>query len=530
MTVKGNIGKGMAALLAAVAVMAGCSKSVVEEPIDNDWQLLTGDKPLRFAAAVEHTATKAPVTGSALPAGSAFGVFAYYQPGNLETYEGGRWITSSRLPNIMKNQEVSYDGTTYTYSPLRYWPANEENTISFWAYYPYDASVTLSQGNTGSTYSSGIPSVHFTATDGSIDFMTSDLAPDYVYGTAAGTNPNVAVDGVVPMSFNHRLSQVTLKARTENAGSCTIKINSLRLLNVQSAGTYVHQPAGWRLDNSPLAYTVVNTEQTVTESVEAGTVKELGSLCLLPQTMSPEAPAAQPSLEITYTVLGPGESTATPWTKTVALSGSGPAAWAANQHVVYTLTIGPGELYVKATLVEDWTDGGTNSYTPTEKTFFAYEPATYRLYDAEGNKPTDWVNAYAAVAFGQDEYGIPLYSPLLYLETTTAEPLVLESDNAAVGFIVRTKNDVEHKYDYSAILSSVTIPAGTDVETEFYVVPVSESTPDQEAQVFLRGASGLPYWPYNASVLPGNRDNTSCYFYVVTPDEYHNSPKIYDQE
>ena len=76
-----------------------------------------------------------------------FGVFAYYT--NANDYANG-YGTGSQTPNFMYNQPVqSADGTTWTYSPIKYWP-NDNTTadgsgatgtttskISFFAYSPF---------------------------------------------------------------------------------------------------------------------------------------------------------------------------------------------------------------------------------------------------------------------------------------------------------------------------------------------------------------------------------------------------------
>lgn len=321
------------ALLAAAAVIAGCSKTVVEEPIDNEWQLLTGDKPLRFASAVqEEKGTKAPIIDVSLSSGASFGVFAYYQPGNLETYEGGRWNTS-RVPNIMKNQQVNYDGSAYTYSPVRYWPANEENTISFWAYYPYNSEVTTT---------AGVPSVHFTA-DGETDFMTTDLHEDLYYDACAG---------IVPLVFKHRLVYVSFKLVSPESG---VTLKSMKLTDIKNAGTYNHA-AGWVLDASTAEYTVVSSDILLSSDPESISK----SLCLVPQTFVADGQ----KLEVTYSKDG-----GAPVTKTIDLKAAGQPSWGPNDHIVYTINV------LQGTITQDgWTDSshyvGVMADLPTVTIYF----------------------------------------------------------------------------------------------------------------------------------------------------------------
>lgn len=68
---------------------------------------------------------------------NGFGVFGTYTP------TGGGGQTS----NLFDNQKVTYSTieSKWTYSPLKFWPANGK--IDFLAYAPYDKSITLTDGS-----------------------------------------------------------------------------------------------------------------------------------------------------------------------------------------------------------------------------------------------------------------------------------------------------------------------------------------------------------------------------------------------
>ncbi len=63
---------------------------------------------------------------------TSFGVFACYT--GKETYENA--TVSS---DFMHNQRVTY-ATAWTYAPVKYWPNNADEYISFFAYAPYEAT------------------------------------------------------------------------------------------------------------------------------------------------------------------------------------------------------------------------------------------------------------------------------------------------------------------------------------------------------------------------------------------------------
>ena len=156
-----------------------------------------------------------------LPDGSSFGVFGFFHPqvGN----NAGSWADSNpNHPNIMNNQKVDVseaDGVyTCTYSPRRYWSRNSKETISFFAYYPYDA------GETGYTIksdltkdSNGMGTLRFRCSEDytkQVDFMVSDLCMNQ-------SKPGSVLTGSdkVQFTFHHQLAQVrinTIKVTSEN--------------------------------------------------------------------------------------------------------------------------------------------------------------------------------------------------------------------------------------------------------------------------------------------------------------------------
>lgn len=84
--------------------------------------------PIEFSAAAEE-GWQTRVSGTTFSSGDSFGIFAFYG--------------SSTEPNFMNNQKVEYDGTAWTYSPIKYWPTSNNAPLTFYAYYPYNPSAAL---------------------------------------------------------------------------------------------------------------------------------------------------------------------------------------------------------------------------------------------------------------------------------------------------------------------------------------------------------------------------------------------------
>lgn len=62
--------------------------------------------------------------------GFSFGVFSY----NTGHY---RYADNSVNPNFMYNQQVTYSGDKWEYTPVKYWPNEDQHMVSFFAYAPF---------------------------------------------------------------------------------------------------------------------------------------------------------------------------------------------------------------------------------------------------------------------------------------------------------------------------------------------------------------------------------------------------------
>lgn len=137
-----------------------------------------------------------------------FGVLAYYT-GDKEWGEAEKNAT----PNFMYNQlvEKEANATSWSYSPIKYWPTMDEGKISFFAYAPYDDDdndygIELSQNN-----KPGLPTAEFTVnTDPTkmVDFVTASEV-DQMHNVAENaTEPNN-----VSFTFRHALTRLAFQAK-----------------------------------------------------------------------------------------------------------------------------------------------------------------------------------------------------------------------------------------------------------------------------------------------------------------------------
>ncbi len=160
-----------------------------------------------------------------IDAGQSIGVYAYY-------HDNTTW-SAAAVPNFMWNQQATCleKGGNFSYSPLKYWPNESEDKLSFMAYFPYtdvnavNPESAESPAKTGLTplmanSDAGMPSFRFTvkeSADDQVDFLLSELLPNLPNGTSAVSpgNPDdrstLTVTDRVRFLFHHMTSKVEFR-------------------------------------------------------------------------------------------------------------------------------------------------------------------------------------------------------------------------------------------------------------------------------------------------------------------------------
>ncbi len=135
-----------------------------------------------------------------------FGVFGYY----TET-EDYNTTSPNHQPNFMYNQEVTWkaddaDGGMWQYSPVKYWPSNPLEKVSFFAYAPYNDTF----GATGITAFTS----NTTAGDPKLSFKMDenvDNQIDLLYSNGAMNLSKQTIEEKVNFRFKHALSRIGFK-------------------------------------------------------------------------------------------------------------------------------------------------------------------------------------------------------------------------------------------------------------------------------------------------------------------------------
>lgn len=136
-----------------------------------------------------------------------FGIMAYY----TGTTSWDEMVTSHLAdlkPTFMFNQKVTYDKTAWTYSPVKYWPNNKNDKVSFFAYAPYESDDKGARVGivTSKITDTGTPKITFTLKPAD----KLDKMVDLVVATAKDKSQTNAA---ISFDFGHILSKIAFKAK-----------------------------------------------------------------------------------------------------------------------------------------------------------------------------------------------------------------------------------------------------------------------------------------------------------------------------
>ncbi|MBR6661519.1 MAG: fimbrillin family protein [Bacteroidales bacterium] len=315
-----------------------------------------------------------------------FGVFA--------SYTDGEWNANSPI-NFMFNQVVNKSGNNWTYSPLKYWPADQSYKVSFFAYAPYAASdngISLVTEKTGA----GAPQILYTINDSNLGKM-ADFVADVQINHSKDENIESGIDQVdenVTFSLKHELTRVNILAKLDRdafgpndvANKTKVNIKSVEFTGSKdlfaSKGTYTFATENdkrgtWQTtptqDGDTINLASILNAQVDTylspytiSGVSVGTTtavplfKNAEYLFLIPVAGETGlATAGDVKMKIAYDIVTVDSAvysgyTATPAVKEISLPvGALKQGWA----YLYTLTFGLNEIVLSAE-VSDWSTAG----------------------------------------------------------------------------------------------------------------------------------------------------------------------------
>lgn len=292
-----------------IVLMAGCSKDEATPEgeiapegntapeVDNSGAILfTASRPSSYI-------TRNMIENVTDLQSEGFGVFAYYTGDQ-------NWSTvgASTIPNFMYNQQVRWASEQWTYSPVKYWPNNNnpaddsgatgseiKNYLSFFAYAPYKTNeVTYITGFSANDVA-GAPTINYTwGADN--DLLYAAQTDRYKYDNSDDANDNGRIGETVLFNFRHALCKVQFKVRRSNT-SHAVSLKSLRV-SFYNTATFNLGSATWSLHSGSESnvFDAGLFPINVTEVTEAN-AHAVGSPIML-------IPGALTTYKVSYTVGG----------------------------------------------------------------------------------------------------------------------------------------------------------------------------------------------------------------------------------
>ncbi len=180
----------LTAVTVAILALVGCSQDgVINEAPSANQAIEFGTYLGRDA----QTQTRATSIDLDYVKTEGFGVFAYYtQKTTFDSY-------TKTSPNFMYNEQVTYSTDKWTYSPVKYWPNNEGDMVSFFAYAPYNTSSITDTDN-------GKLTIEYTVTGPGEG--TADKSKDLLYSEPIKDKKKQALNENVTFAFKHALSRI----------------------------------------------------------------------------------------------------------------------------------------------------------------------------------------------------------------------------------------------------------------------------------------------------------------------------------
>lgn len=261
------------ALLLAALCTVSCQESDPTATSDE-----VAERQIGFRAIIEEPATRAVGDGeltTVLLKGRGFGVYCWYTgSSDFTTPKPASARTGSTQPYLMlmRNQKVTWDGTTsaWGYSPVKYWPQDPTEKLTFRAYAPY-TDYLLTDATTGmpqlpvvvtkDDYHNGVQHDPLWGTGRSVaDAKYGEHYTDVTYATSSHrTTPDAVadntIDGYIHWYFHHGMAKLVFKAKLvdEAPSEESVKITAIKLeplytrglLDLSSASTQASDKPTW---------------------------------------------------------------------------------------------------------------------------------------------------------------------------------------------------------------------------------------------------------------------------------------------
>lgn len=186
----------------AALTMTGCSNDEINVP-----QQSQGNNAIEFSTYLGRNAqgSRGTETNDASIKNSGFGVLAYY------TEQAD--FANTNKPNFMWNQKVTFNGTNWEYTPIKYWPTKVDDKVSFFAYAPYVENGNNNVIELSGNSVSGAPTATITLPEDpsqTIDFVAA-VQMNKTHDNIASANNNVS------FTLKHEMTRVKVQAKLDKS-------------------------------------------------------------------------------------------------------------------------------------------------------------------------------------------------------------------------------------------------------------------------------------------------------------------------
>lgn len=293
------------------------------------------------------------------------------------------WSVSNSL-DFMMNQEVTKSteasSSSWSYSPLKYWPANEAEKISFFAYAPVsNTAMTMTTNTTDGHAPTGAPQAIVT-----VDPTNLTNTPDLV----VGSKMNQTKTDKVSFTLKHAMTRVAMQAKVgsdidskSKVVVTGVKLTSTSELNTKAKFTFPSTETDngtWTAESGSakevdLAKVLYSNSTEINGATAKGTILSTTAasvyndyLYLIPAIKTGGTGASAEgtvNVEISYAIVTEdaalaNKSVTTTATKTVKLPAG---ALAQGKSYTFTFTIGVNAIVLDVQSVEDWGTDVTNT-------------------------------------------------------------------------------------------------------------------------------------------------------------------------
>lgn len=230
----------------------------------------------------------------------------------------------------------------FTSATEYYWPG-DNTELTFYAYSPANPGGEVTLTETDKSMTDFSPA---TSLGDQIDFVTAYATGNKSANETAG----------VPLTFNHRLVQIEVRAKSDN-NVYTFAISGVRIGEPKSKGSFDFTTNNWTLANDKAIYTDTYTDAKVLDSNAVSVMGEGGNAMLLPQQLTawnPETDAAN-SAQGAYLSVKLNVTTTETGVQVYPFPSNGDCQWAAipidtnweaGKKYIYTLDLTHGAGYV----------------------------------------------------------------------------------------------------------------------------------------------------------------------------------------